>query len=478
MKTTMTVRTRFAPAPTGMMHLGNIRAALINFLFAKHANGSYILRIEDTDMNRMFDVAGKQICYDLAWLGITHDEGPNIGGPYAPYIQSQRTKIYQKYLEQLIAQGAVYRCFCTPEELERKRKRQQELKKAPRYDRTCLNRDHALTTQLVERNTPCIWRFALPTNTVTIHDLVRGPITFDLSNFSDFPLTRQDESFTFLFANAVDDIDMCITHVFRGEDHLSNSACQAALYHFFQAPLPIFWHMPIICNIEGKKLSKRDFGFSLDDLRNTGFVPEAITNYLGIIGGKALQQEILSLTELAQAIDFSTYHSSGTIKYDSDKLRWMNHAWIQRLTLDTIVARCRPFLERVYPAVVELSNQDLARIIRPIQQELRTLQDVVPLLHGYFHVPEGDDTRALASLHLSAYTQVLRDITSKLSPLLTPLDIIELCKSSCKRHNVPVKELYGIIRIALTGSKEGTSIANLLEIIPYTEVVARLEKLL
>ena len=299
------VRVRFAPSPTGFMHLGNVRAALVNYLFARQKNGTFILRIEDTDQQRNVDPEGRQIIADLNWLNLTYQEGPLVGGPYAPYYQSERTPLYQEHLELLKKQARVYRCFCTAEELEKKRQRQLALKMPPRYDRACLK----LSAQEIEKNLaehkPFIWRFKLSDQIIQVTDLARGTITYDLKHFSDFPLTRQDGSFTFIFANFVDDLTMKISHIFRGEDHLSNTGVQAALYEAFSAPLPLFWHLPIMSNAEGKKLSKRDFGFSLNDLRTAGFLPEAIDNYLAIIGGGTFTQEIMSLEELAKNLDFS-----------------------------------------------------------------------------------------------------------------------------------------------------------------------------
>ena len=326
------VRVRFAPAPTGMMHLGNIRSALINALYAKRYNGTFVLRIEDTDTDRNYDPNAVEITCDLEWLGLTFNEGPGKGGPHAPYFQSQRTALYQEKLQLLINSGHVYRCFCSEEELEQRRERQRALKLPPRYDRTCLGLDAATIEKYLAENIPFIWRFKLDHDqSITITDLAHKEVTFELKHFSDFPLTRQDGSVTFMFANCVDDIDMEITHVFRGEEHLSNTAGQAALYGAFQKPLPTYWHLPLLCNANGKKLSKRDFGFSLRDLKNEGFTPEAILNYLAIIGG-SYQEEIMSFDELANTIDLAHPAKTGSITYDVEKFRWVNRKWIERYT--------------------------------------------------------------------------------------------------------------------------------------------------
>ncbi len=471
------VRVRFAPAPTGMMHLGNVRAALVNYLFAKQHGGSFILRLEDTDANRLFDPEGRMIIADLRWLGLSYDEGPDRGGPYAPYSQSERTAIYTAYLEQLIAQQKVYRCFCSAEQLEKKRQMQIALKKAPRYDRTCRSLTAAEVAERSAAQQPFIWRFIVGAESITISDLARGSVTFDLTNFSDFPLTRQDGSFTFIFANCVDDISMKITHVFRGEDHLSNTAHQVMLYAAYAAPVPVFWHTPIIINHEGKKLSKRDFGFSLNDLRAAGFLPEAILNYLAILGSKTPHEEIMDLATIRAQIDIAEHASANAIRYDSDKLRWVNHHWIAKSGVERIAHQCRPFLEAVYPAAADLAQGELVRIIEPFYKEWTTLADCVGALYSYFQTPTVDLV-ALQQHNLSA----------------TRTYIDALYAAACQEHDTELllaairniigtapaehkKDLWALVRIALTGSADGARISDLFGILPHQTMVARLQTL-
>ncbi len=305
------VRVRFAPAPTGMMHLGNIRTALLNFLFAKQKKGTFILRLEDTDPDRNYDPNGIQIINDLKWLGINYNEGPNIGGPFAPYQQSKRTEIYQIKLDYLIKTNSIYHCFCTSDELLKKRERQKALKLPPRYDRTCAKLSNTQIEASLSQGKQFIWRFSIPqTGTLTIQELARNSMTFDLKNFSDFPVTRSDGTFTFIFANAVDDAAMEITYVLRGEDHLSNTVHQVLIMKALQAPEPIYWHLPILCNVNGKKLSKRDFGFALYDLKHGGFLPEAINNYLAILGG-SFKDEVMRMSELIETMNFNHIKTTG-----------------------------------------------------------------------------------------------------------------------------------------------------------------------
>lgn len=471
------VRVRFAPSPTGFMHLGNVRAAVINYLFAKQNNGSFILRIEDTDAERNVDPQGRQILADLAWLGLQCDEGPVVEGPYKPYYQSERSHIYREYLEKLIEQGKVYRCFCTPEELERKRQRQIASKMPPRYDRTCAKLSQEIVAEKLSSQIPHIWRFKLSEGTVTIRDLARGKVSFDFRHFSDFPLTRADGSFTFIFANFVDDLTMKITHVFRGEDHLTNTAVQAALYMVFDSMLPTFWHLPLMCNAEGKKLSKRDFGFSLHDLRNAGYLPEAICNYLATIG-LSLEKEIMDLPTMVEAIDFSAMASTGQIRYDLNKLRWINHKWISQLSPHALTERIYPLLLDAYP-LAHLSFEYVQEIIKPLQGELVTLNDSVEAVKFLFVTPE-PSYKLLESYNYKSHQDFLLGFVSLIAQTSSPEwahDVVTQATRLAKEQSLPMKEIFGLLRILLTGKAEGPSVKDILTLLGKETSIYRLGRL-
>lgn len=469
-------RVRFAPAPTGMMHLGNIRTALMNYLIAKQKDGTFIVRVEDTDPERNFDPGAVKIMEDLAWLGLAFQEGPGKDGGFGPYFQSQRTDIYKKKLQEFIEKELVYRCFCTSEELDKKRARQIALKKPPRYDRTCLQLSKEESNTKAQ-STPFIWRVKLDhEQQLTIKDLSHGNVTFDLKNFSDFPITRQNGSVTFMFANFVDDLLMNISCAIRGEDHLSNTAGQAAMYTASGQPMPAFWHMPILCNIDGKKLSKRDFGFSLRDLKKAGFLAEAIVNYLAIIGG-SFKNEIMSMDELIQAIDFENLPTTGQIKYDVEKLRWINHKWICQSNTLKITQFSRPYLEESYPKVKNLSDTDLAKIIEHIQKEMVTLQDSVQLLAFYFSEPQWSDAIA-NTLVDSSKRDTYKTIVAKALTQPTADAFLEHIKKESKIATINPKEAFSYLRYALTGSAKGPGIGELIEMLGYDKSKNRIEKIL
>lgn len=469
-------RVRFAPAPTGMMHLGNIRTALMNHLIAQKHEGVMVLRIEDTDPERNYDPQAEKIIEDLSWLGIGYQEGPQKGGPNAPYFQSQRTQIYQEQLQKLIDKQLVYRCFCTQEELEKKRNRQIALKQPPRYDRACLKLS-ATESKTKAESTPFIWRFALDhTKKLTINDLSHGPVTFELKNFSDFPITRQDGSVTFMFANFVDDVLMNISCVIRGEDHLSNTAGQAAMYDALGQDLPTFWHMPILCNIDGKKLSKRDFGFSLRDLKKAGFLPEAIINYLAIIGA-SFKDEIMNQQQLIQAIDFDKPGATGQIKYDVEKLRWVNHKWIGNYNIEKLTTLCRPYLEPVYPPVTKLSDTQLGQLISFVQQEMVTLEDSIRLLAFYFGKPvyEIDITRTLMPTEqLPAVIKLVQEQSN----FNSSQQFMDNLKVAIKQSGIAPKSVYSFVRYALMASPHGPGIIELIDILGIQEAQERLTALI
>lgn len=471
------VRVRFAPAPTGLMHLGNVRAALMNYLFAQQQQGTFVLRIEDTDFERNFDPGAQHIIHDLRWLGLIYDEGPQKEGFYGPYFQSQRTDLYREQLHYLQARGYAYRCFCTHEELEKKRVRQIALKQAPRYDRTCLKRSEIEINALLRENTPFIWRMNLGQNeSVTIIDLGHGTMTFDLNHFSDFSLTRQDGSVTFMLANCIDDIAMKITHVFRGEDHLTNTAGQAALYKAFEASLPVYWHMPILCNVDGKKLSKRDFGFSLNDLRTAGFLPEAICNYLGIIGGKSFEHEIMSLEELTHAVSFENIHTSGHVKYDVEKLRWVNHKWINRYSLDHLATMVWPFLINQFPNLEAVSPETFKMLLQAVRAEVHTLDEFGTALAFYFVKPEITKKDLEAYVSSEYVDKIAALVKAHVHEISDGNAFLQSLKTAAKAENIPFKSLFTALRLMFTGKPVGPGIDELITMLGVQEAQQRIEK--
>jgi glutamyl-tRNA synthetase len=452
------IRVRFAPSPTGFMHLGNVRAALLNYLIARQRKGSFILRIEDTDQQRLVDVGAQQIFKDLEWLGLAYTEGP--------YFQSERNALYEEYRVQFEAQDRLYRCFCTAEELEKKRERQIMLKKPPRYDRACAALTREEIAEKCAAKKPFIWRFKLSNDEETITDIARGTINFALSNFSDPTITRQDGSFTFLFANFVDDVDLGITHVIRGEDHLSNTAVQSALYRAYGAPLPTFWHLPIMCNAEGQKLSKRDFGFSLSDLRAAGYLPEAIINYLATIGG-SFAEEILSIEDLVAQVDLQAIASAGTIRYDPAKLAWLNKKWIERLAPADLATRADQSLLTTFPQAGSYPTAFRHAAIARFRGEYTTLADIPRVLAFIWQRPVPETTWHNKQLYQAIDATAQEHFSSG-------RDLYQALAAISKSTAVPSKEFFGSLRMALIGAPTGPALIDIIETLGVEESQRRL----
>ncbi|MBI2352911.1 glutamate--tRNA ligase [Candidatus Dependentiae bacterium] len=465
------IRTRFAPSPTGIMHIGNVRAALLNYLFARQNNGIFLLRIEDTDLQRNITDGTQFIIKHLQWLGLNFQEGPEIGGPHAPYFQSQRSFIYKKYLDILYQKNAIYRCFCTPEELDIRRNRQIALKKPPRYEGTCLKLCEKTISEKLSSKKTFIWRMKIDSSKkIVFTDLARGPLEFDLQHFSDFPLTREDGSFTFIFANCIDDCEMKISHVFRGEEHLSNTVSQMVLYQALDHPFPIFWHLPILCNQEGKKLSKRDKGFSLEDIEQQGYLPEAICNYLAILGC-SFEEEILSLEQLVKLYQFDRLHGASQIRYDIEKLKWINHKWINLYNIEKLTLLCKPFLQPKYD-LSKLSDTTLQLLINVIKSDMYTLYDAIAMTQFYFEKPAITKDLLKTTIKEEKITDLLLLLHS--SHKSSWLDFSAHIAKQAKMKNIENKELYSSIRLLITGSPTGLQIKDLFETLGSTEFFNRL----
>jgi len=467
------VRTRFAPSPTGIMHIGNVRAALLNFLFAKQFNGVFALRIEDTDQQRNIADGTKFIIKHLNWLKLTFQEGPEIGGPYAPYFQSERADTYRKHLQLLQQKNLVYQCFCTPDELEVRRNRQIAMKKPPRYEGTCLKLSPSETEEKTAQGKSFIWRMKVDSSQkVSFTDMARGVLEFDLQHFSDFPLTREDGTFTFIFANCVDDCEMKMTHIFRGEEHLSNTVSQTVLYLAMDYALPTFWHLPILCNQDGKKLSKRDKGFSLEDVEQQGYLPEAICNYLGILGS-SFDQEIMSLDELARVYKFDHLHGASQIRYDIEKLKWMNHKWIAGYDLEKLTQLCKPFLAKQYD-MANVPDHTLTTLIKLVQNDLQTLAQSTELLNFYFAQPTIDFT-LYPEIADNATFNACREIIAQETNRNDWETYLSSVKQKTKAAQIGDKVVFSTVRILLTGSPKGMQIQDLLTCLGKEEFFKRLK---
>lgn len=376
------VRTRYAPSPTGIMHVGNLRTALYEYLVAKSTGGKFILRIEDTDQERMVESAVDVIYRTLDNVGIRHDEGPDIGGPFAPYIQSERLGLYRPYAEQLVAENKAYYCFCSKERLDDLRQTDEASGKfAGGYDRHCRNLGPDEVKAQLTAGKPYVIRQKMPlTGSTTFNDEVYGAITVDNSELEDQILLKSDGYPTYNFANVVDDHDMGITHVVRGSEYLSSTPKYNLLYEAFGWPLPTYIHLPLILGKDGKKLSKRHGSTSFEALLNEGYLPQAIINYIAMLGWCPTEgtREIFTLTELEQVFSIDGISKSPAV-FDYDKLTWFNAEYIRAMDKSGFLNLISPMLQEAFGSLPEQSDL-LAEILQPRVTQLTQIPEMIKFL--------------------------------------------------------------------------------------------------
>ena len=377
----MSVRCRFAPAPSGSLHVGNARSALFSWLWARHHGGAFVLRVEDTDASRVTEEAFRGVLEDMRWLGLDWDEGPEVGGPHGPYRQSERTQIYADAVARLLDGQHAYRCYCTPEELEERRGTARARGQAPGYDGRC----RSLTEQEIaafeaEGRVPVV-RFRMPDDEQILQDLVKGEVRWGPGELRDFVIVRTDGTPVFLLAVAVDDLAMGVTHVVRGDDLLTAAPRNIAVIRALGGAPPIYAHVPQVVGPDRKPLSKRHGSTSVQAFREQGFLPEALVNYLALLGwSPGDDREQLSREELVAAFDLSRV-SSNPAAFDPEKLTWLNNRYIQTLDDDDLAARCVHFLVEAGVGV----DPVLLRSAMPLVKErMKTLTEVVDLLRFLF----------------------------------------------------------------------------------------------
>jgi len=383
------VRTRFAPAPSGSIHVGNVRTGLFSWAFARHHAGAFVLRIEDTDASRVTEEAFHSVMDSLRWLGIDWDEGPDVDGPHAPYRQSQRLDIYRDMTERLLSRDDAYRCYCTEEELEGRREAALARGEAPGYDGKC--RDPEVRAAFEAEGRVAAIRFKMPEREHVIHDLVKGEVRWPPGQLRDFVIVRSDGTPVFLLAVAVDDMLMAITHVIRGDDLLASAPRNAAVILALGGTPPAYAHVPQVNGADGKPLSKRHGSTSVEAFREQGILPEALMNYLALLGwSKDAQTTFLSRQELIDAFELERV-SRNPARFDVEKLEWMNNHYVQSLEDDDLASRCLHFL-----SVAGLSpDLELLRRAMPLVKErMRRLSDSVELLRFLFTDDVAPDEKA------------------------------------------------------------------------------------
>ncbi len=473
-----TPRVRFAPSPTGELHVGNARTALFNWMFARHRGGKLILRIEDTDESRSALSYQVNLLADLKWLGLDWDEGPDAGGNYGPYRQSERLEIYSDHLKKLIDCNLVYPCYCTEEELEEERQTLILSKRMPRYMGKCRNLTESERKAREAEGRKPSWRFSVPRTTIEFTDLIRGPIKFEGESMGDFIIVRSNGMPAYNFAVVIDDHLMAVTQVIRGEDHLSNTALQIMLYRAFGFEPPAFAHHCLILGKDHAKLSKRHGSVSVGEFRKQGFLPEALLNYLGLLGSSfADAKEILSRAEMIEAFELERASRSGAV-FDEDKLRWLNAIYIRKCPTDDLIKRLDPFLREAGYVTDALDPRWLENVIETVKDELTTLSDIDEHIRLFF-----DDRYELSD----EAGQILRDENARkvvrcFSEALEeaaglPQEIYRAAiKQTIEKSGARGKDLFMPVRAALTGRVHGPELDRVFSILGKDSVCKRLQR--
>ena len=385
---TANVRTRFAPSPTGFLHVGGARTALFNWLYARHYGGTFVLRIEDTDLERSTDESVNAILEGLKWLGLTWDEGPGCGGDYGPYFQSERLDIYRQYVQQLLDEDKAYLCYCTPEELKARREEALAQGRDPKYDRRCANLTAAERQVLEAEGRQPVVRFrSNDVGTTEVNDLIRGQIIFENEMLDDFVIQKSDGMPTYNFAVVIDDHLMKITHVIRGDDHISNTPRQIQVYQALGFPVPEFAHLPMILGNDKTRLSKRHGATAVTEYRDQGFLPKAMVNYLALLGWSySATDTLFTPEELIEKFSLDRVSRNPAV-FDMKKLEWMNGVYLRELDPEELTDLVIPDLQKegLLPESVDaVTRERVKKIAVSLQSRIRTLGEFIPSSRYFF----------------------------------------------------------------------------------------------
>ena len=448
------VRTRFAPSPTGELHAGNVRIAVLNWLIARHHDGEFVIRIEDTDADRNVADAEARILDDLRWLGLTWDEGPDVGGPHAPYRQSQRLSLYARQADRLLRSGRAYRCFCAPETLRAAREAALAAGESPGYPGTCRALPPATAEARAADGEPFVVRLRTPDEgDVVVDDVIRGRVSFDARELDDFVIRRSDGLPTYNFAVVVDDAAMAITHVIRGAGHLSNTPYQLLVYRALEAEPPTFAHAPTVLGADRSKLSKRSGARPLRELREEGLHPDGVVNYLSLLGWSSpSEEEVLSRARLIDEVTLDRMNA-GDVVFDPTKLRWLSGRHIERMPTHALAEATRPYVQD--SPYAQLLEGDYPTALEAVRSHLSAYSEITDHLAPFVGPPTPPAPPGPEE------TPVLRAARDALDELeeWTPDAIQAALKEAGRRADARGRALYAPIRTALTGEEHGPPLA-------------------
>lgn len=477
------VRVRIAPSPTGFFHIGNAKTALVNWLYARKTGGRFILRLEDTDTERSEVRYSDIICESLRWLGIDWDEGPPFAGDpergeFGPYRQSQRADIHRREAARLVAEGKAYRCYCTKEELDAERERAHAEKRPPRYSGKC--RDRTDSEASARRGRPFSVRFKVPEGTTVIDDLVQGTVKVDNREIDDFIIVKPNGDPVFHLAVVVDDGLMKITHVIRGDDHLTNAFRHVLLFNALGYPLPKFAHLPMVLDEQGKKYSKRLHGANVLDWREDGYLPETLVNYLVLLGWTPAEEgrEIFTPKELVEAFTLDRLGKSAA-KFDFKKLAWLNGQHIRMKSPEQLRDLVQPVLHRAGFDTSSKSPEWLTRMAAICQEKISTLNDIVPYTDFFFAEPAQYEEKAVAKQwKKSGARETLERVRTMLSSVepWTHDALRAVFEAQSSADGFGLGHYVHPTRLALTGKSVGPGLFELAELLGREEALRRIDR--
>lgn len=479
------VRVRFAPSPTGDLHIGGVRTALFNWLFARHHEGKFILRIEDTDVERSTEESARQIISALNWTGLNWDEGPEVGGEYGPYFQSQREDYYNQAIEYLLEKERAYYCYCTPEEVEKMKKEAERAGEPPIYPGRCRNLSTEERKAFEAEGRKPVIRLKTPDEGYTvINDLVRGEVSFENRLQEDLIIVKSDGKPTYNFACVVDDHAMGISHVIRADEHLSNTPKQVMLYQALDYELPQFAHVPMILAPDRSKLSKRHGATSVDEFKNEGYLPQALINYLLLLGwSPGNNDEIIPLSRAIRDFTLEGVSSNPAV-YDIKKLTWVNGHYMRDLPLEEIMKQALPFIREAGYVEEDISEEEyerLCKIVDAVRERSRTLLELVDGI-SYFYNDDFDYDQKGVKKHFQQDDTLTilendLDCLKKVKPFNREA-IEEIYRNRSEELGVKAARMIHTTRLALSGRTFGPGLFTLVELVGREDAIKRLEKAL
>jgi glutamyl-tRNA synthetase len=463
---TKSVRTRIAPSPTGEdLHIGNAYTALMNYVFAKKHGGQFIIRIEDTDRTRYVEGSEKRILASLKWLGIIHDEGPDIGGPHVPYRQSDNLSVYKTHAIELVTKGQAYYCFCTSERLEKVRKEQMEKKLPPRYDRHCRSISSSDAQKKVDDGHSYVVRLKVPdSGTTVVHDVIRGDVSFENKLIDDQVLLKSDGYPTYHLGVVVDDHRMDISHVIRGEEWLSSAPKHVLLYHAFGWELPVFAHVPLLRNPDKSKLSKRKNPVWASWYKTEGFLPDAVVNYLALMAWSFPgDREIFTIPELIEQFTLESIQTTAPI-FSLEKLRWMNGEYLRKSPISNVTSLINDFYQNKYDEKV------IEKTVPLVIERIKTLKEYEAMAGFFFDRPK-EYENPLDGVIIDMLRTTLTDCK-------WTHDAMEVkVRTLCLEKNMKPRDVFMQLRIAITGKTVGPPLLESMEILGKAESLERLSNI-